>query len=199
NTIIASMLLFSSFVHGSEHIELSLGPHYANYRLCQNEEEVKNQWNLGGEIGIANFIPNIGLKIRGTQLKYASPLDQFVDTHEYTPLTLCTSFGLLPFLNIDWLKLTLETGLGVYSWKGFDNIGQIVVLPTGEKMEERDIGFVAGFTVQLRPLQFVGLEFASRYHYIASAEIFKYGFDDKDDLIWENGIGVKVIIPLLRR
>jgi hypothetical protein len=200
NTIITSMLLFSSFVHGSEHIELSLGPHYANYRLRQNEEEALGKWHFGGEIGIANFIPNIGIKIRGSKLQYTpGEFTQLPYTYEYTPLTFCTSFNLLPFLQLPWLKLSLETGIGVYSWKGLDNSGQVVTLPTGDTIEERDIGFVAGLTVQLRPLQFVGLEFASRYHYITSAEIYKYGFDDKDDTIWENGVGVKVIIPLLRR
>jgi hypothetical protein len=199
NAIIASMLLFSSFVHGSEYIELSLGPHYAYHRLRQNEEEAIGKWHFGGEIGIANFIPNIGVKIRGSKLQYAP--DEFAQlpyTYEYTPFTFCTSFNLLPFLQAPWLKCTLETGIGIYSWKGLMD-GEVVTLPTGDTMEERDIGFVAGLTVQVRPLQFVGVEFASRYHYIASAEIYKYGFDDKDDTIWENGIGVKIIIPLLRR
>jgi hypothetical protein len=199
NTIIASMFLFSSFVHGSEYIELSLGPHYANYGLRQNEEEVKNQWNLGGEIALYNFVPNIGIKIRGTKLEYDVPFDGYNWIYEYTPLSFCTSFNLLPFLKVQWLKLSLETGVGFYLWKALDENGAVVEYLPDHTIEERDIGFVAGFTVQLRPLQFVGLEFASRYHYIASAEIYKYGFDDKDDTIWENGIGVKIIIPLLRR
>jgi hypothetical protein len=86
NTIIASMFLFSSFVHGSEYIELSLGPHYANYGLRQNEEEVKNQWNLGGEIALYNFVPNIGIKIRGTKLEYDVPFDGYNWIYEYTRL-----------------------------------------------------------------------------------------------------------------
>lgn len=198
-TIITSMLLFGSFVQSGEHIELSIGPHYAHHRLRQNEDEALGKWNFGGEIGIANFIPNIGVKIRGSWLRYeTSEFTQLPYTYEYTPLTFCTSFNLLPFLHVPWLKCTLETGIGIYSWKGLMG-SEVVTLPTGDTIEERDIGFVAGLTVQVRPLQFVGIEFASRYHYIASAEIYKYGFDDKDDTIWENGIGVKVIIPLLRR
>ena len=138
NTIIASMLLFSSFVHGSEHIELSLGPHYAHHRLRQNEESAIGKWNFGGEIGIANFIPNIGVKIRGSWLRYeTSEFAQLPYTYEYSPLIFCTSFNLLPFLHLPWLKLSLETGIGVYSWKGLDTSGQVVTLPTGDTIEER--------------------------------------------------------------
>ena len=156
----------------------------------------------GGEISISNLIPNIGLKLRASRLLYEPRFVVYFDEiieYEYIPLTLCTSFNLLPFLKLQWLKLSLETGIGVYFWKGLDNSGQIIISPTGETMEERDIGFVGGFTLQLRPIKYIGIEFSSLYHYIASSEIYKYGFEDKDEKIWENGIGLKVIIPLARR
>jgi hypothetical protein len=80
-------------------------------------------------------------------------------------------------------------------WRGLYN-GEVLILPTGEKAEEKDIGFVGGLTVQVRPIRYLGIEYAMRYNYLASAEIYKYGFEDKDDKIWENGVGVKFIIPL---
>ncbi|MGD8978984.1 MAG: hypothetical protein PVH23_02805, partial [candidate division WOR-3 bacterium] len=114
---------------------------------------------------------------------------------EYTPISVCASFNILPFIRIPWFKATIETGLGYYMWRGLYN-GEVLILPTGEKAEEKDIGFVGGLTVQVRPIRYLGIEYAMRYNYLASAEIYKYGFEDKDDKIWENGVGVKFIIPL---
>ncbi|GAH59877.1 unnamed protein product, partial [marine sediment metagenome] len=39
------------------------------------------------------------------------------------------------------------------------------------------------------------LEYATRYNYIASAELEKYGYFDKDEKIWEHGVGLKIFIP----
>ena len=184
------MLLMNFFIQSDKHIEFSFGPHYSSYLLYQDDEDANGKLNLGGEIGIANFIPNIGLKIRGSILKYKK--DAY--TYEYMPLTLCTSLNLLPFVKLKWLKLSMETGLGLYLWKGLEN-DEVIVLSSGDKMDEKDIGFVGGLTLQLRPIRFIGLEFSSRYNYIASSDIYKYGFDDKDEKIWENGVGLKIIIP----
>jgi len=114
--------------------------------------------------------------------------------YEYLPLTLCTSFDILPFIHSRWVRLSAETGIGIYLWKGFLN-DEVITLPSGEKMEERDIGFIGGFTLQLIPLRFIGIEFSSRYNYLASSDIYKYGFYDKDEKIWENGLGLKLILP----
>jgi hypothetical protein len=189
--ILTATLLFGA----SDNLELSIGPSYSSYLLFQNDEDSKDKWNLGGEIAIDNIIPNIGFKLRGTKLSYEALPEQGPYVWEYTPLSLCASFNILPFLKTPWLRASLETGLGLYLWRGLYD-GEVIVLPTGDKVEERDIGFVGGVTLQLRPIKYFGIEYAMRYNYIASADIYKYGFDDKDDKIWENGIGIKFILPL---
>lgn len=193
NPLLLSMLL--SLVQSNERIEFTAGPHYASYILFQDEEDAMGKWHFGGEVGIANFIPHLGVKIRGSMLHYDAPEEQGPYAYEYTPLIFCTSFDLLPFFDIPWLAFTAETGLGVFFWKGLYD-GEVIELPTGEKMEETDIGFIGGLTVQVRPIKYLGIEYATRYHYMASAEIYKYGFLDKDDKIWEHGVGVKLIIPI---
>ncbi|MGD9380156.1 MAG: hypothetical protein PVI51_06270 [candidate division WOR-3 bacterium] len=189
--ILAATLLFAA----GDNIELSIGPSYSSYLLFQNDEEAIGKWNLGGEIAVDNVIPNIGFKLRGTKLSYEAPPEQGPYEWEYTPISVCASFNILPFIRIPWFKATIETGLGYYMWRGLYN-GEVLILPTGEKAEEKDIGFVGGLTVQVRPIRYLGIEYAMRYNYLASAEIYKYGFEDKDDKIWENGVGVKFIIPL---
>jgi hypothetical protein len=197
HAFLSGMLVLTSFMQSSDKMHLSVGPHYASYLLFQNEEEAKGKWNIGGEIGIIDFVPNLGLKLRGTTLRYDAPPEQGPYAYEYTPLTLVTSFNILPFVHWDWMRLSVETGFGLYFWRGlFED--EVIVLPTGDKMEERDIGFVGGLTLQLRPTKFIGLEYSTQYNYMASAEIYKYGFLDKDDKLWEHGMAVKILIPLAR-
>jgi hypothetical protein len=187
------------FIQSNENLEFSFSPHYSSYRLRRNDNDPDEKWCFGGEIGVANIIPNIGLKLRATRLNYEIHQCGFgVNLLEYTPITLCTSFNLLPFLELGWLKLTAETGIGLYLWRGLRD-GEVVILPDDGKFDEKDIGFIGGITLQLRPIRFIGLEFASRYNYVASADIYKYGFTDKDEKIWENGFGLKIILPLVRR
>ena len=189
--ILAATLVFAA----GDNIEFSIGPSYSSYLLFQDDEESIGKWNIGGEIAIDNIIPNIGFKVRGTKLNYEAPPEQGPYEWEYTPLSICASFNILPFIRVPWFKATIETGLGYYMWRGLYE-GEVLILPTGEKAEEKDIGFVGGLTVQVRPIRYLGIEYAMRYNYLASAEIYKYGFEDKDDKIWENGVGVKFIIPL---
>jgi hypothetical protein len=189
--ILTAALLFGA----SDNLELSIGPSYSSYLLFQNDEESIGKWNLGGEIAVDNIVPNIGFKLRGTKLTYEAPQEQGPYVWEYTPLSLCASFNILPFIRIPWLHVSVETGLGLYLWRGLYD-GEVIVLPTGEEADERDIGFVGGATVQVRPIKYLGIEYAMRYNYIASTDIYKYGFDDKDDKIWENGVGIKFILPL---
>lgn len=191
STLVSGAIILTSLFQVSEKIEFSVGVNYSSYQLYQDEHNRYDDWRVGGEIAVHNIIPHIGLKLRGTKLNFYTT---FEESYEYLPITLCTSFDLLPFLEIEWLRLSAETGLGLYNWKGYW-IDQVIVLPSGERMEEWDIGFVGGFTVQVRPVKYLGIEYAMRYNYMASAEIYKYGFDDKDDKIWENGIGVKFIFP----
>lgn len=193
--LLSGILIAAYLFQPNDNIEFSVGPSFSSYQLFQNDEESMGKWNLGGEIAIDNIVPNIGFKLRGTKLSYEAPPEQGPYVWEYTPLSLCASFNILPFLKTPWLKVSLETGLGLYIWRGlYDD--EVIVLPTGEKAEEKDIGFVGGLTIQVRPMKYLGIEYAMRYNYMASAEIYKYGFDDKDDKIWENGIGVKFILPL---
>ncbi len=178
----------------SERITFSVGPYYSSHLLFQNDEDAKGLWNVGGEIGVAHIVPHVGLKLRGTMLRYDAPPEMGPYAYEYTPFTLCTSFDILPFLHMPWLYVSLETGAGIYWWKGlYDDV--VIELPTGDTMEERDFGFVGGFTMQIKPLRFIALEGMMRYHYLFSSNIDKYGFQDKDDKIWENGVGLKFIIP----
>ena len=194
--MLLSGILITTLIFGAnDNVQLSIGPSYSSYLLFRNDEDGKGKWNFGGEIGVDNIIPNIGLKLRGTKLSYEAPPEQGPYVWEYTPLNLCASFNILPFLKTPWLRVSIETGLGLYFWRGLYD-GEVIILPSGEKAEETDIGFVGGATVQLRPIKYVGIEYAMRYNYIASTDIYKYGFDDKDDKIWENGVGIKFILPL---
>lgn len=196
HSLLISLLIFTYPAGENKETEFSLGLYYSHYGLYGNGSvpsiyAIWTDWRFGAEIGVANFVPNIGLKIRCSSIKYYSPFEEW---YEYIPLTLCTSFDLLPFLKLKWLRLSAETGFGVYFWKGIW-IDQVIVLPNGEKMKERDIGFVGGLTLQLKPHKFIGLEFSSYYHYIASSDLEKYGYFDKDEKLWENGVGLKIIIP----
>lgn len=186
--------LFVAAANGNNGIMLSFSPHYSYNYLYQDDEDPKGKWGFGGELEIRNFIPHIGLKLRGNMVTY--PAVAATDTYEYEfiPLTLCTSFDLLPFIEPTWFSLTLETGFGLYLWRALDN-GSVVVLPDDTEISERDVGFVGGFTLQLRPVKYIALEYATRYNYIASAELEKYGYFDKDEKIWEHGIGLKIFIP----
>lgn len=195
HAFLSSIVMLTCLVQGSDKVQFSIGANYSSYILYQDAEISKDQWNIGGEIAIHNFIPNIGLKLRGSKLKYDIPVEENTYIYEYIPLTLCASFNILPFLKLDWLHLSLETGFGLYLWKGFDESGEFIEFVPGEPMDEKDIGFVGGFTLQVKPFKFIALEYVTRYNYIASADIYKYGFEDKDEKLWENGIGLKIIIP----
>ncbi|UCG29733.1 MAG: hypothetical protein JSV53_09540 [candidate division WOR-3 bacterium] len=192
---LSGLLILTSLFPRSEKVEIFVGPNYSSYLLFQDTTESIGKWNIGGEIGINNIIPHIGLKLRGTMLRYDAPAEQGPYAWEYTPLSLCASFDILPFLKTPWMRLSIETGLGLYFWRGlYDD--EIIVLPTGDTVEDTDIGFVGGLTLQIRPMKYLGIEYAMRYNYIASTDINKYGFFDKDDKIWENGVGIKFILPL---
>lgn len=193
--LLSGLLILTSLFPAGEPVELAAGINYSSYLLFQDTTDAIGKWNVGGEIGIANIVPCVGLKIRGARLRYEAPPDQGPYVWEYTPLSLCASFNVLPFLRTPWLRLSVETGLGLYLWRGlYDD--EVIVLPTGETVDETDIGFVAGVTLLFKPVKYLGIEYATRYNYIASANIYKYGFTDKDDKIWENGMGVKFILPL---
>jgi hypothetical protein len=190
----AGICMFISLSQGMNTRHVSAGPLYSSYLLYQDDEDAVGIWRFGGEIGVINLIPHIGFKVRAAVLEYAAPSAHGPDKYEFWPVSFCTSFDLLPFLDSELLGLSLETGIGVFFWKGFYN-DAIIELPNGELMDERDIGFIAGLTLQLRPIERIGIELGTRYNYIASADLYKYGYSDKDDKIWENGISLKALLP----
>lgn len=192
--LLLSLPLLVAASNGNNGIRLSFSPHYSYNYLYQDDKDPRGKWGFGGELEIRNFIPHIGLKLRGNMVTY--PAVASTDTYEYEfiPLTLCTSFDLLPFIEPTWFNLTLETGFGLYLWRALDN-GSVVVLPDNTEMSERDIGFVGGLSLQVRPYKLIALEIASRFNYIASSDLEKYGYSDKDEKLWENGVGLKIIMP----
>lgn len=199
HSFIACVLLVAAGLGASKHREFCLGTYYSSYQLTHNSADFyatdqvsQSKWHYGVEAEIANIIPNIGIKMRGTMITYDTETGY---SYEYIPLTFCTSFNMLPFLEVDWLNFTVETGLGVYWWKNL-YAGEVIELPTEGRAEERDLGFIGGVSLQVRPHRNIAIEGITRYNYIASTNLTKYGYFDKDEKIWENGVGVKLMIPL---
>lgn len=179
---------------------LEFGPVYSYSLLKQDEQDNKGLYHWGGELGIRNLLPGIGLKMKASFLKLnALDIDTTAEdesryAYRYIPLTLATTFNLLPFLKTDRLSLSLETGLGVCWWQGLYH-DKVIEIPTGT-MDEKDLEFTAGLNFQFRLINYLALEMLSRYHYLASANLEKYGYADKDDKLLENGFGLKIILPL---
>ena len=179
---------------------IEFGPVYSYSLIKQDELEIRGLYNWGGELGIRNIIPGIGLKLKGGYISFdgldvdSTTEDESRYSYRYIPLTLGTTFDLLPFLKTDRLSLSLETGLGVCLWQGMYD-GDVVDLPTGS-MDEKDLEFTAGLNLQFWALKYLALEITSRYHYITSANLDKYGYSDKDEKILENGLGLKFVLPL---
>lgn len=193
-SFLSSMLIFIFLSQVEGKVNISIGPLFSSYLLLMDDNYSKGKWNTGVEIGVEDIIPTIGLKLRGSKVRFNVSNKQDANVYEYIPLSLCTSFDILPFVDVHWLNLSLETGFGFYFWKGLSD-DEVVVLESGEKMDEKDYGFVCGLTLQLKPNRYIGLEFSTRYNYIASSNISKYGLYDEDEKLWENGVGLKFIIP----
>lgn len=197
--IMLFILILAGPQTGGQKIRFEFGPYYTNSLVSQDNQANRSFYNWGGEIGVRELLPGIGLKLRGSYLKFvaqdvdSTPFDESRYTYEYIPVTLATTFDLLPFWRSNWFGLSLETGMGVYFWKGLLD-GSTIELPTG-KMEERDPGFTIGLDFQLRPIRFLAIDLSSRYHYLTSANLNKYGFYDQDEKIWENGLGLKFVLP----
>lgn len=190
-TILSGLFILTSIQ--AHPVEWSVGARYSSYHLYWNEEAATNQWGFSAEAAVHNIVPRIGFKVAVSAVDYENiPFSGYPYTVEYVPLTFITSFDILPFLEIEWLRLFLETGLGVYFWEGTSD-----GLTEEERVifDETNIGFLGGLTIHLRPMKHVGIDLTSRYHYITSADIYKYGFEDKDDKLWENGVGLRVILP----
>jgi hypothetical protein len=179
--------------------QFTFGPAYDYSLVIQDGRANADRTSWSGEIGVRNLLPHIGFKLRGSCLKFnaadadTTPFDEGRYGYEYIPIALVASFDLLPFWKTDRLNLVLETGAGIYLWKGFLD-GQLRRLPTGP-MDEKDPGLTAGLDLQLKPRDFFSLDLSSRYHYLASADPAKYGYRDADEKIWENGLGLTFTLP----
>lgn len=173
-------------------ISFSAGPHYSTYLLYMDDEDPVSSWGMGGEVALHDFIPRISLKLRGAKVRYTTPFEAFPYDYDYMPFSLCSSFDMLPFWDIAWLDLTLETGFCYCFWKTLYD-GEVVELPTGEKIDEKDYGFTGGFTIRLKPIKHIGISFVSQFNYLASSNIYKYGYFDKDEKLWGNGISISFI------
>jgi hypothetical protein len=188
---VIGLVLMSSTARG---VEVSFGPQYSSTILYKDDEDSQSEWNVGGELCVDNLIPYIGFKLRGSKVSYDSEEQGMNYSYQYIPLSLCSSFDLLPFVDTELFDVSVETGFGFYFWKYMVN-DEVMILPSGEKVDEKDYGFVGGLTVKVKPHRLLSIEFATRYNYIASCNINKYGYFDKDEKLWENGFGVKFIIP----
>jgi hypothetical protein len=184
-----SLVLISSAQGG---VSFSAGPHYASYLLYLDDEDPVNTWGFGGEIAVHDFIPLISLKLRGARVQYGAPFETVPYDYEYLPFSLCSSFDMLPFWDITWLDVNLETGFCYCFWKVLYG-GEVAVLPTGAEMNEGDYGFTGGFTIRVRPIKHIGISFVSQFNYLASSNIYKYGYFDKDEKLWGNGIAISFI------
>jgi hypothetical protein len=195
NVLLMAVSLWTSLNDRPLFPQVYAGPDYALYQLYQDSLETGSRWQIGGEIGVENIIPNIGIRVHGTYLRYEVPMTGMGPyVYDYIPISFCTEFNMLPFIHTRRAAVYLVTGLGWYLWKGSYN-GETITLPSGEKMEEKDIGFIGGISLRVKLLKNVGVEALSRYHYMASANLNKYGYFDKDDKIWENGFSLKFLFP----
>jgi hypothetical protein len=197
--IMLFILFLAGLQTGGHKIKFEFGPCYMNSLISQDNQANKGFYVWGGEIAVRELLPGIGLKLRGSYLKFgapdvdSTPFDESRYAYEYVPVTLAATFNLLPFWRSERFELSLETGMGVYFWKGLLD-GSPIEIPTG-KMEEKDPGFTVGLDFQVRPIRFLAIDLSSRYHYLTSANLNKYGFYDQDEKIWENGLGLKLVLP----
>lgn len=198
NAVMSLIILYAAPGTGP-HCRFEAGPLYNYNLLWQDNQAAKGLYAWAGEIGLRDLLPGIGLKLRASYLKLNAPdIDSTAEdesryAYRYIPMTLTSVFNLLPFRPQTPWSLSLETGLGACWWQGlYDD--EVLEIPTG-RMDEKDLEFTAGLNLQIRPRPFLGLELTSRFHYLTSANLEKYGYSDKDEKLLENGLGIKFIFP----
>lgn len=174
--------------------QIFVGGSYSSYLLYQDEDDPKGKWQWEMQSGISNIIPNLGLKVSGTVISYKAPFEVGPYEYKYNPIVLTFNYNLLPFLKTGMIQLNLQTGFGLFFWQGLYN-GNVIVLPSGEKMEEKDLGFVGGVELILKPINNLGISAQLLYQYLTSSNIYKYGYFDKDEKFFINGFGLKLFLP----
>ncbi len=189
------MLIFGFLNPRPDTRQVFIGPSYACYFLYQDDEdEPKAKWQWGIRAGVENIIPKLGIEVSGSVIRYDAPLEQGPYSYKYTPLTLTLNYNLLPFLKTGLVQFDIKTGLGWYLWQGLYS-GEVITLPTGDKMDERDLGFIGGLEIQIKPIDNLAVFSYLEYHYLTSSNIYKYGYFDKDEKIIVNGLGLKFFLP----
>ncbi|MGB9721646.1 MAG: hypothetical protein ACPL28_09225 [bacterium] len=194
NFILIPLLFTGIFSPSPDKFQFFVGPSYSSYLLFQDTTESKEIWEWGVQTGISNIIPKLGMKFTGAKLRYDAPPEMGPYSYKYTPLTLTITYSLLPFLRNGLIQLNLETGFGWYLWQGLFN-GQVITLPTGDKMDEKDLGFTGGLELQIKPIDNLAIFSQIQYHYLTSSNIYKYGYFDKDEKFFVNGFGLKFFFP----
>ncbi|MCX7994353.1 MAG: hypothetical protein N3A65_01075 [candidate division WOR-3 bacterium] len=175
--------------------QIFISPTYSNYLLYQDsDEEPKGKWQWGIQVGVANLIPKLGIEFSGALIRYDAPPEQGPYAYKYTPLTFTINFNILPFLKTSLIQMYIKTGFGLYLWQGLFN-NQVITLPTGDKMDEKDLGFTGGMEFQIKPLDNLAIFSHLQYHYLTSSNIYKYGYFDKDEKFFVNGFGLKIFVP----
>jgi hypothetical protein len=193
NTILIPILFAGLLNPKADKFQFFIGPSYSSYLLYQDEEEEKETRQWGVQTGFANIIPKLGIKFTAASVRYDAPVELGPYSYKYTPLTITLNYNLLPFLKTGLIQINLETGLGWYLWRGlYEN--EVITLPTGEKMDEKDLGFTGGLELQIKPLNNLGIVSNLQYHYLTSSNIYKYGYFDKDEKLLVNGIGLRLFI-----
>jgi len=188
-------IIFAFFLNPkADKFQFFIGPSYSSYLLYQDQDETKETWQWGIQAGIANIIPKLGIKFSATSVRYDAPVEVGPYSYKYTPLTISFDYNLLPFIKSGLIQLNLQTGFGWYLWQGLFN-NEVITLPTGEKMDEKDLGFTGGLELQIKPLDNLALFSSLQYHYLTSSNIYKYGYFDKDEKFLVNGFGIKFFFP----
>jgi len=194
NTILIP-IIFASFLNPqADKFQVFIGPSYSSYLLYQDQDETKETWQWGIQAGIANIIPKLGIKFSATSVRYDTTMVFGKYSYRYTPLTITLNYNILPFLKTGLIKMEIQTGFGWYLWQGLFN-DEVITLPTGEKMDEKDLGFTGGLELQIKPLDNLALFSSLNYHYLTSSNIYKYGYFDKDEKLLVNGFGLKIFFP----
>lgn len=195
------MLSSVGFTRPAFRLELEAGADYLQ-PLGPDVESYEPAPGWGAALGLRGILPGVGIGVSLGHCRFhQSDLDiTLVDEEKYelryTPAVIYGIYDSSPLLEgfpVQWFILA---GLGLYRWEErYD--GKVIVLPPpfeGE-IKEMDLGFVGGIGLEFSPLHRLGIRVITRYHYIGSTELEKYGPWDKDERLWENGVRLCLYLP----